>query len=136
MMAESSFSCPHSGIEAEFVHLAHFDPLEACVRRVEHVIAFRRDDDRRHGQHRRLSSAESLRCPTPGVRWGRLSRHALRDDSVPDPAHIFDLCGSDLRVEQLEWHLAAEGTIRPAQTSGSGGLGPTQVVDFSRNFDE
>ena len=51
---------------------------------------------------------------------GRLSRHALRDDPVLDPAqHIFHLCGSDLSVKQPEWHLAAEGAIRPAQPGGS-----------------
>src|SRR5438445_10251412 len=54
-MPPTSFSFAHSGIEAEVLRLADLDPSEACVCRIEHVIAFCRDDDRRHGQHLRLS---------------------------------------------------------------------------------
>jgi hypothetical protein len=68
--------------------------------------------ERRRGVDR---TAESPRRRRPGVPRGRLAKRALRNDPVLDAAqHNFDLCSSDLGVEQPERHLTAKGAVRRA----------------------
>jgi hypothetical protein len=110
-----SISFPHSGIEAEIVSRTNLDPLEARVCRIEHVIAFRRDDDRRHGQRRRRSFDDPRpsqllklgRCRdlTPGA--GKVREREFFDDQVVWDVRRYrqKVCRREVRVsvdEQLK----------------------------------
>ncbi len=80
------FPFPHSGIEAEIVRPTAMDPVKACVCRIEHIVALRRDDDRRYAEWRAGQRIQRTTPATPST--ATCAPSGIRLVASPTPSTI------------------------------------------------